>query len=565
MIVKVFANKGGGSAGASIDYLLGKDRLREGAEVLKGDAELSLAIAESLEFQNKYTVGCLSFEEKELPETTKAEIMERFEKTIFSGMEKDQYNIAWIEHNDKGRVELNFFIPNMEMTTGKRFQPYYDRADRALVDSFKRVINHEYGLSSPDDGSKRQLVQLNPRVPKKANELKKELTAFFVEKISKGELTNRTEIIDTLKGVGLEVSRVTGNSISIKNPEEGGRNIRLTGEIYKEEFYDSIRQAQTGHGTGLEREEAERESAVQGADGAEFDRVQAKYERCLASRSEKHERLYPKLHNEPDRSVSDYFAYIGELGRDVHESRVATQQERAISEAESRTINDRGRVGSVGERENIDSRGRESDLHSERINQVGRIQDEEKGISNQTDKVKGFHELFERVREIAHHATERAKRVIEYAREASKGEFGARERIEHLQAEREQSTGVRSRESTLVSYEQGINERAIKIDEIVGSKRGRYSELVDRCGTRIGAEISTANEQQREANERKRAFIDESEQSIIGFNQFTEEADRAITRTERRINPQKEAVMEHFNELVQERIAEHENSQGMSR
>ena len=66
MIVKIFSNKGGGSPKASIDYLLGKDRQRDGAKVLSGDPELSQSIAESLEFKNRYTVGCLSFEEREM-------------------------------------------------------------------------------------------------------------------------------------------------------------------------------------------------------------------------------------------------------------------------------------------------------------------------------------------------------------------------------------------------------------------------------------------------------------------------------------------------------------------
>ncbi|MGK3295905.1 hypothetical protein ACSLNR_28615, partial [Escherichia coli] len=39
-------------------------------------------------------------------------------------------SILWVEHQDKGRLELNFVIPNMELANGKRLQPYYDRADR---------------------------------------------------------------------------------------------------------------------------------------------------------------------------------------------------------------------------------------------------------------------------------------------------------------------------------------------------------------------------------------------------------------------------------------------------
>ncbi|WP_419844313.1 relaxase/mobilization nuclease domain-containing protein, partial [Actinobacillus pleuropneumoniae] len=65
---------------------------------------------------------------------------------MFAGLEPEQYNIAWVQHTDKGRLELNFVIPNVEMTSGKRLQPYYDRADRPLAENFKQVINHEYSL-----------------------------------------------------------------------------------------------------------------------------------------------------------------------------------------------------------------------------------------------------------------------------------------------------------------------------------------------------------------------------------------------------------------------------------
>ena len=140
MIVKFFGNRGGGSAKASMDYLRGKDQEREGATVLKGDPDLSQSIAEGLEFKNNYTVGCLSFEERDLPMKEKREIMDKFEKTMFAGLEEDQYNISWIEHTDKGRLELNFYLPIVEMTTQNRLQPYYDRADRPLVDNFKKVI-----------------------------------------------------------------------------------------------------------------------------------------------------------------------------------------------------------------------------------------------------------------------------------------------------------------------------------------------------------------------------------------------------------------------------------------
>ncbi len=90
MIFKVFRNKGSGSATASVNYLIGKNRDREKATLLKGDIEVTRQLAESLDFKNRYTVGVLSFEERDLSAKAKQEIIEDFEKTMFAGLEQDQ-------------------------------------------------------------------------------------------------------------------------------------------------------------------------------------------------------------------------------------------------------------------------------------------------------------------------------------------------------------------------------------------------------------------------------------------------------------------------------------------
>ena len=53
----------------------------------------------------------------------------------FPGLDKDQYQILWVQHQDKvnqdtgeTRLELNFVIPNVELT-GKRLQPFYAPVD----------------------------------------------------------------------------------------------------------------------------------------------------------------------------------------------------------------------------------------------------------------------------------------------------------------------------------------------------------------------------------------------------------------------------------------------------
>ena len=261
MIVKFLGNKGGGSAGATIDYMLGKDRDREGAILLSGDPDLTARIADNLDFKNRYTVGVLSFEESDLEEHQKQEIMQSFEKTLLAGLERDQYDITWIEHRDKGRLELNFIIPNVELSTGKRLQPYYDKADRPLVENWKQVTNFEYGLSDPHAPEKRQSISIQNSLPKDKKELVTEITESLFDEIKRGEVTDRKDVTNHLENLGLEIARVTPTAISIKAPD-GGRNIRLKGEVYAEDFRfneryseEKARQGTEHFGAGRERYE----------------------------------------------------------------------------------------------------------------------------------------------------------------------------------------------------------------------------------------------------------------------------------------------------------------------
>nr|WP_109267688.1 relaxase/mobilization nuclease domain-containing protein [Acinetobacter baumannii] len=239
MIVKFLGNKGGGSAGATIDYLLGKDRDRPGAVLLSGDPELTQRLADNLDFQNRYTVGVLSFEESDIEAHQKEEIMQSFEATLLAGLERDQYDIAWIEHTDKGRLELNFVIPNVELSTGKRLQPYFDQADRPLIENWKQVTNFEYGLTDPHAPEKAQAIKsLNiQNLPQSVKEIKEQIGTAIAEQISNGNIQNRQDVVETLKGAGFEIARETDRSISIKNPD-GKRNIRLEGVIYENRQFD---------------------------------------------------------------------------------------------------------------------------------------------------------------------------------------------------------------------------------------------------------------------------------------------------------------------------------------
>ena len=229
MIVKFF--KASGRPKSCMDYL--KNKPDDHAKILKGDADLSQKIAESTSFKNQFTAGCLSFEETELSDQHKHEIMDKFEKTFFKGLESEQYNICWIQHTDKNRIELNFFIPNVELKSQKRLQPYFDRADRPLAENFKQVINYEYQLTDPNHPTKKQLMIHRQDLPNEKKEALKAIESGLIHQIQQNKIQNRDDVIQTLEQSGFEIARINKQSLSIKTD---GQNLRLKGDMFNEHF-----------------------------------------------------------------------------------------------------------------------------------------------------------------------------------------------------------------------------------------------------------------------------------------------------------------------------------------
>jgi len=248
----------GGSSRASMDYLLNKP---EGeVRILQGNPELSVGLAEAMESANPYTVGCLSFEEADIPEEDKKSIMQKFEESFLAGLDAEQFNICWIEHTDKGRLELNFFVPNVELSTGKRLNLYYDRADRHLAENFKKAVNLEYGLTSPDAPQKRQTVSIDKSLPKNTKDAVAALNGLIEHEFSQGNILNRQDVIACFEKNGFEISRQGKDYLSIKN--DNGRNVRLKGAFY-EQFFEAdkacraIAEAERGRSRESHRGEVE--------------------------------------------------------------------------------------------------------------------------------------------------------------------------------------------------------------------------------------------------------------------------------------------------------------------
>jgi len=473
MIVKFLGNKGGGSAGATIDYLLGEDRDRFGAILLSGDPELTQRLADNLDFQNRYTVGVLSFEEANLEEQQKQEIMQSFEETLLAGLDRDQYDITWIEHTDKGRLELNFVIPNVELSTGKRLQPYFDQADRPLVENWKQVTNFNYGLSDPHAPDKAQAIKtLNSQnLPENIKEIKQQIGTAIAEQISNGNIQNRQDVISTLENAGFEITRQTERSISIKNPD-GKRNIRLEGVIYENRQFDKqFAEEHSRAGQDYQRTSRER-----------YETALGKLHSLVESKQRGNQKRFevkPTDHQRPTTEHQKCFAFeyshgssfgrtdyaISHSSRDKPMVGLSDQgQETGVSRDQSRTRPIPTRKTDIEISGISREQGQEDLFHrSQEQQKSGSVREHQRPKSNENREVGNQHdqrlyESLQRHLELVRDAIERAKRNKSKTDRADRSLERSESSIEN--AER----GIEQSKSTIKQSEQQIKRAEQRID-----------------------------------------------------------------------------------------------------
>ena len=236
MLVKFLPTYTGGGLG-SINYLLNERMAAGTAKVVKGDENLTRAIIKGIDFKQKTCFGVLSFEEKHdfLTEDQKLKIIKDFERALLGDYMLERVNVLWVEHSDKdGRLELNFLIPKIDMSTGKSFNPYLAKFDQHRIDLIKRMINDEYGLSSPDDPAREQTISASKKNIGQYQNLE-ELDKKLHELVKEGYIKNRDHMIELLNQSGIEVTRSTKKSITVMLPNQKTKN-RLKGGIYDANF-----------------------------------------------------------------------------------------------------------------------------------------------------------------------------------------------------------------------------------------------------------------------------------------------------------------------------------------
>lgn len=247
-----FSKYGKGDSGSALDYLTGY--LVNGAarnpkpEVLRGNPYAVGEITDSLPFQCRYSSGVLSFAaEDRVTPAIQEDIMDRFEAAVFAGLPPDRRSIVWIKHADKGRVEMHFVVPRVDLGTGRALNIAPPTpASRHLLDTLREAINCRYGFSDPADPERARNVSLPSHVAKLAAQARRhgrspkpdirQTIADNVQALAEAGIVRcRADVAAYLTQQGFNISRAGINYLTIVRPDTGER-VRLKGNLFRENF-----------------------------------------------------------------------------------------------------------------------------------------------------------------------------------------------------------------------------------------------------------------------------------------------------------------------------------------
>jgi hypothetical protein len=247
-----FSKYGKGVSGPALGYLTGylvNGEARDPKpEVLRGDPKAVADIIDLLPFQCRYTSGVLSFAaEDRVTPAMQEDIMDRFEAAVFAGLPPDRRSIVWIKHSDKGRTELHFVVPRVDLGTRKSLNIAPPTpASRHLLDTLREAINRRYGFRDPSDPECARKVSQPSHVAKLAAQAKRygrsarvDIRQTIAEQVQAmaecGTIRSRGDVVAYLKQQGFSISRTGLNYLTVVRPDTGER-VRLKGKLFSENF-----------------------------------------------------------------------------------------------------------------------------------------------------------------------------------------------------------------------------------------------------------------------------------------------------------------------------------------
>ena len=237
-------------------YLL-DDRVEEKtSRILSGDVAEAVKLADTTNNKIKYYSGVLSFKENPnfLSLKKKYEIIDAFEKTMIPDESlREKLNWTWIEHSDKGRLELNFVLNTKFDDVEGKIKPetfnFFHRHNQTRLSVFQDFVDLKYGCASAKDGKPNleYLKTKNFNKEKSNSNLSDYLDKIILNNPNLKTRDNLIQYIKNHESDKIFVSRTSKNFFSLtKTGEKKPTRITLKNDINLDRYREKLTNNQIG-------------------------------------------------------------------------------------------------------------------------------------------------------------------------------------------------------------------------------------------------------------------------------------------------------------------------------
>lgn len=343
MIIQIFDNKG--SATGAVNYVLSnrdwKGNLRDvEPKILQGSAHYTKMIDEQFckNFTNKCISGVIAFADNEdLSYEQKMKLIKDFENTFLGNM-KDKTNAIFVEHRDKGNLEIHFIINRIAILEDGRAMSYNPfppgKMTIELKDCFRDLQIEKFGFEHIKPKPNTYLRSHKSKAEKQARRLEKDETSFLhldskekmeraiKDLVKSGEVTNRDELLRFLVSQGLQVKN-TGKSISVENKhvKTGGDYEKKYGNFFR--FSGGIFERNNDMSYNELKEQIKEEVSKP----KDFDAIAKKLERLVSLRNEYNEKRFKVKEKAVPKFASKIAQTVAERSQQAQTSKDLAQPE----------------------------------------------------------------------------------------------------------------------------------------------------------------------------------------------------------------------------------------------
>ncbi|WP_374409496.1 relaxase/mobilization nuclease domain-containing protein [Hydrogenophaga sp.] len=284
-------------------------------EILRGDADETIALIDANKNSWKYTSLVISFTKEEFDDLLAEQVLDEFEKFAFANLDKNDYSFLAVLHKDTDNPHIHIICPRTNLTTGtdlniapKQQQKQWHFWSDYVRDKYnlKAIDNNNIDKSVLTKAEKMSLSKNNLSTHSKA---KIELDSFIKKHIEMNFIRTRQDMKKLLEDIDIvEKVELKQNSISIKLKTHN-KNIRLEGGIYATITTTQQREFRARYSDSFARHERkEIERTIRSDQSEAHNKFRTEYKKLFDSRARQFKERFKNSYSRNTENTKNIFS-----------------------------------------------------------------------------------------------------------------------------------------------------------------------------------------------------------------------------------------------------------------